>query len=188
MITTFRSLLNRSTRVASIAWVLAATAAFSSLTSAEPPNRVGRVSLVEGNVSFFMDRSEGWKPARINYPVTSENSVWTEGASRAEVRIGASALRLDDNSIVDFVRIDDDQTQAYLQRGTVNIRTRNDHSDNRDRDLTALSVETNEGRFVIESNGSMRLTPRLMGLSRAFRFMRVVRDLKLRMARMVTIP
>jgi hypothetical protein len=131
-----------------------ATTTFAASVSAEPPNRVGRVSLVEGNVSFFMDRSEGWKPARINFPVTSENSVWTEGASRAEVRIGPSAIRVDDNSILDFIRIDDDNTLAYLQRGSINIRNRGD-GDSRDRNT--LNVETADGRFVIEGNGRYRI-------------------------------
>ncbi len=141
----FASFLSSGIALAAITSAVIATAALSAF--AEPPNRVGRVSLSEGNVSFYMDRSEGWRPARLNYPVTSENSIWTEAASRAEVRIGSSALRLDDNSILDFIRISDDQTQAYLQRGTINIRTRSD------RDQNTLSVETGEGRFVVEGNG-----------------------------------
>ncbi len=150
MLNTFRQILSRS----SVILAMLASATFAINTSAEPPNRVGRVSLVEGNVSFFMDRSEGWKPARINFPVTSENSVWTEGASRAEVRIGPSAIRFDDNSILDFIRIDDDNTLAYLQRGSISIRNRVD-GDNRDRNT--LSVETADGRFVIEGNGRYRI-------------------------------
>jgi hypothetical protein len=153
MLNTFRQILSRS----SVILALFASATFAVNAAAEPPNRVGRVSLVEGNVSFFMDRSEGWKPARINFPVTSENSVWTEGASRAEIRIGASAVRVDDNSILDFIRIDDDQTQAFLQRGTISIRTRGYGRDDNDSVRNYLSVETNGGRFVIEKNGRYRI-------------------------------
>ncbi len=153
MRTTFRKILNQSSLLARMALTLLATSIFASTAFAEPPSRVGRVSLVEGNVSFFMDRGEGWKPARINFPVTTENSLWTEGASRAEVRIGPSAMRLDDNTILDFIRIDDDQTLAYLQRGSVNIRTRRDGGDGRE----TLSVETADGRFVVEANGRYRI-------------------------------
>ena len=126
MRTTFRKILSQSSTLARAALALVATSIFAANAFAEPPSRVGRVSLAEGNVSFFMDRSEGWKPARINFPVTSENSLWTEGASRAEVRIGPMAMRIDDNTILDFIRIDDEQTLAYLQRGSINIRTRRD--------------------------------------------------------------
>ena len=167
MPTTFRKILGQSSIMVRAALALIAASIFATLiftTSifaanafAEPPSRVGRVSLVEGNVSFFMDRSEGWKPARINFPVTSENSVWTEGASRAEVRIGASAVRVDDNSILDFIRIDDDQTQAFLQRGTISIRTRGYGRDDNDGVRNYLSVETSAGRFVIDKSGRYRI-------------------------------
>ena len=57
---------------------------------AEPPSRVGRLSFVQGDVLFFMDRDDGWRRAQLNFPVTSENSLWTENGGRAEVRIGAA--------------------------------------------------------------------------------------------------
>ena len=133
---------------------IAACAAASTLTWADPPSRVGRISYAEGEASFYSDREEGWAPARLNFPVTSENSLWTAAQGRAEVRIGASALRIDDNTILDFVKVDDDNIDTYLQRGTLNIRTRNyGGSDSRDR----IRIDTSEGRFVIDGNGRYRL-------------------------------
>jgi hypothetical protein len=149
-------------RFVAIKWVPVLAVAAATLLSglhaapaaADPPSRVGRVSYTQGTVSFYQDRNEGWRPARINYPVTSENSIWTEGAARAELRFGASAVRLDDNTILDFVRVGDDRTQAFLQRGSVNIRTRQYGNDGfRD----SLTIETGEGRYVIDSNGRFRL-------------------------------
>ncbi len=126
----------------------------STPASADPPSRVGRVSFLQGTVLFYMDRNEGWQPARTNHPVTSENSVWTDGGGLAEVRIGASAVRLDANTIVDFVRVADDRTDAFLQRGSLNIRTRNyGQSGYRE----SLAVETNGGRFVIDADGRYRI-------------------------------
>ncbi len=127
----------------------------------DPPSRVGRVGYVEGDVSFYADRSEGWRKARINFPVTSENSIWTENQSRAEIRIGASALRVDDNSVLDFIKINDDRTYAFLQRGTVNIRTRSDNNEN-GRD--SVRLDTNEGQFTLEGNGSYRIDTSQDGL------------------------
>ena len=57
---------------------LAVLFALSMAAYADPPSRVGRVSFLQGKVSFFMDREEGWQKAQINFPVTSENSLWTE--------------------------------------------------------------------------------------------------------------
>ena len=134
---------------------IAACAAASTLSWADPPSRVGRISHVEGEASFYSDREEGWTPARLNFPVTSENSLWTAARGRTEVRIGASALRIDDNTILDFVKVGDDNIDTYLQRGTLNIRTRNygDGDASRDR----IRIDTSEGRFAIDGNGRYRI-------------------------------
>lgn len=126
----------------------------ANASPSDPPSRVGRIGYIEGDVSFYTDRSEGWRKARINFPVTSENSIWTENQSRAEVRIGSSSLRLNDNSVLDLLKIDDDRTQLFLQRGTVNIRTR---ADGRENARDSIRVETNSGRFMIENSGRYRI-------------------------------
>ncbi len=141
-----------SWRAGLLAVGFAAFAMLSTVVFADPPARVGRVGYIEGDVSFYADRTEGWQKARINFPVTSENSVWTENRSRAEVRIGGSSVRLGENSILDFLNVNDDRTDAFLQRGVLNIRTR---ADNQSRD--SLRVETNEGRFVLTGNGRFRI-------------------------------
>lgn len=149
-----RYLLSRVPRQATLLSVVLAGAFAATTAFADPPARVGRVSYLQGSVSFYADRTEGWTRARINYPVTSQNSLWTEGAARAEVRIGASALRLADDTIVDFIRVLDDQTETYLQRGTLNVRTRNYGSETY---RNGFSIETTEGRYTIEGNGRYRL-------------------------------
>ena len=132
----------------------------SNPASAEPPARVGRLSFVQGDVSFFMDRDDGWRRAQLNFPVTSENSLTSENGGRAEVRIGASALRIDERSLLDFVRVQDDQTQTFLHRGTLNLRLRNDDTgepSDRRNDGDTIRVETREGQFVFSRNGRYRI-------------------------------
>lgn len=126
----------------------------SAVAEEDPPSRVGRIGYVEGDVSFYADRSDGWQKARLNYPVTSENSVWTQNQSRAEVRVGASSFKLDDDSILDFLKIGDHQTHVFLQRGTLNIRSRSLGVDNVG---DGWRLETSGGRFIIETNGRYRL-------------------------------
>ena len=124
---------------------------------AEPPSRVGRLTYLHGEVSFFMDRDDGWQRAAINFPVTSENSLWTENGGRVEVRIGSSALRIDDRSMLDFVRVDDDLTQTFLQRGTVNLRIRTEDNPDRRNDGETFRVETSAGQFVFSVSGRYRV-------------------------------
>jgi hypothetical protein len=123
----------------------------------EPPSRVGRVSLAQGDVSFYMDREEGWRKAQLNFPVTSENSLSTGINSRAEVRIGASALRISDDSVIDFVRVDDEQMQTFLQRGTLNLRLRADDNAERSGGSDPVRVETAGGQFSFSASGRYRI-------------------------------
>ena len=126
----------------------------SASASVDPPGRVGRVTFIEGAVSFHGDRESGWQKARINYPVTTENSLWTQGNARAEVRVGPSAFRVDDDSILDFNVLQDDLTEAYLQRGTVNVRLRLAGAPE---GFDPVRIVTPDGRFTLESNGRYRV-------------------------------
>jgi len=91
--------------------------------AADPPARTGRVSFLQGEVNFFADPAQGWRPAWLNYPVGSENSIWTERDGRAEVRIGAAAIHLAAKSVLDIIRIVDERAELLLQRGSMSIRS-----------------------------------------------------------------
>jgi len=77
-----------------IAFLVAALASLSAAAQ-DVPSRVGRVSYIQGSVAIYQDPDIGWEKAYVNSPVTSENSLWTEPGSHAEVRVSAVALRLD---------------------------------------------------------------------------------------------
>ena len=135
--------------------LLAVAAIGSAIADTSPPSRVGRVGFIEGDVSFFADREDGWRKARLNYPVTSKNSIWSNGAAKAEVRIGAAAIRVDADSMLDFVRVDDALTELFVQRGRVNIRLRDDN--NGDGERESYRVETTEGAVTLGNYGRYRI-------------------------------
>jgi hypothetical protein len=139
--------------------ILAMSSFAVSADPTPPPSRVGRIGFIDGDVSFFADREQGWRKARMNFPVTSKNSVWTNGTSRAEVRLGASAVRLDADTMLDFIAIDDVHTSLYLQRGNINIRVRayahRPGTDETYRDQ--FRIETDSGTWTLEQSGRYRL-------------------------------
>ncbi len=135
--------------------LLAVVAIGTALAETSPPSRVGRVGFIEGEVSFFADREEGWRKARLNYPVTTKNSIWSNGPGRAEIRVGASAVRIDADSMLDFVTLDESLTELFLQRGRLSIRLRGDDSNNGERET--FRVKTNEGVIGLDANGRYRI-------------------------------
>lgn len=133
---------------------VAALASFAVPAFADPPARVGRIAYLDGNAQFYADREQGWQAAQLNYPVTSENSLWIDGPGRAEVRIGGSALRIADDTVVDFLSIDDERVEAFLQRGTASIRLRPYGS----LGISELfQIETSEGQFQLDPGGRYRI-------------------------------
>ncbi|HWE73188.1 MAG TPA: DUF6600 domain-containing protein [Stellaceae bacterium] len=90
--------------------------------AADPPARVGRLSYLDGTVSFHPAGQQGdWSPATVNYPVTSGESFWTDANARAAVEVGPAELRLDQASQLDVTRLDDRSTDLQLDQGVLNL-------------------------------------------------------------------
>jgi len=125
-----------------------------ALAESDPPARVGRLSLTEGDVTFRANRQDSGNPATVNWPISSGAILDTERRSRAEVWVGSTAYRLAGNSRAEFVTVDDRIVNLRLATGTlaVTIRDRNQADD--------LEIETPEGRVRFAGTGRYRIEVR----------------------------
>ena len=89
---------------------------------ADPPDRVGRLSVIEGNVSIHSAGDDQWQPAGPNYPISTGDTVWVEPGSRAEIEVGGTALRLDQETEADILRLEDNATVLRVDEGAANLR------------------------------------------------------------------
>ena len=103
---------------------LAAGAAAFAQTPADPPERVGSLSQVEGSVVFAPAGETEWADAPLNRPVTRGDRLWTDRGAHAEVHMGGSVLHMDGQTFLDFTALDQDAMQAALNEGTVEARVR----------------------------------------------------------------
>jgi hypothetical protein len=116
----------------------------------DPPARVGRLSLVEGEVTFEDTRAGGSEPATLNWPVTGGAAIVTARGARAEVRIGATAIRLAGATDLEFVQLDDQGILLRLREGTVSVRVR-------DRETARqLTLDTPHARALLLDAGRFR--------------------------------
>ena len=113
--------MNQSLRLCLLALLLSVA---PMLASADPPGRVGRVSHVSGDVALRAADADDWEDAPLNRPVTGGDRLSTGPRSRAEVRIGSSAVRLDGDSDLAFSRLDDERIGLRLDRGSASLRVR----------------------------------------------------------------
>ena len=90
----------------------------------DPPARVGRVSYISGTASYHTLDMEYWEEAEVNFPVKAGDSFWTEPGARTALQFGAGVLRLDSETEVEFLQLDDELVEIALARGSVNFQLR----------------------------------------------------------------
>ena len=128
------------------------TAAFAQDTlDTEPPDRVGRIALVQGKVSIGGDVGEASQDALVNWPVTTRNLITTEAGGRTEVRIGSTAIRVDADSSLEISELDDDSVRLRLHYGSASIRILSEDV------LPEFELTTPQGRVRMLKPGRLRV-------------------------------
>jgi hypothetical protein len=124
----------------------------------DPPGLVARLNLVEGPVSFAPavfgeenDSNSAWTQAQLNRPLTTGDRLWTDRNARSELHVGSTTVRMNEQTSLDFLALDDNTTQLRLSQGTANLRVRNLYQGQR------LEVDTPNLAFVISQPGDYRL-------------------------------
>jgi hypothetical protein len=90
----------------------------------DPPGRVARLSVANGQVSFNPAGTDDWVSAVANRPITTGDKLWTDKDSRAELHVDSAAFRLGGETGFSFLNLDDQTIQLSITEGTVNIRVR----------------------------------------------------------------
>ncbi len=140
----------------------------------DPPSVVARLNLMEGAVSFAPGDTAGspesnvWTPALLNRPLTSGDRLWTGPRARSELHIGSTAVRMNEQTSLDFLTLDDNVVQLRLAQGSIRLRVRALFEGQR------LEVNTPNLAFMVTQPGDYRLdanpasnTTRVVALSGA---------------------
>ena len=129
--------------------------AFSTLTAlaaaSDPPARVGRVALAQGQVTIGSDIGAEMMAAQVNWPVTSGNTISTAAGSRTELRVGSTSIRLDGDSSLEVQQLDDDAIRLRLHYGSASVRVLNADV------LAGFVLETPQARVRLQQPGRVRV-------------------------------
>ena len=114
------------------------------------PGRAGRLSAVQGQVWLFDREQREWVTVERNRPLTSGDRLATDRSAHAEVRVGSTVVRLDGDTELEVLRLDDDRLQLQLVRGASQVQLR-------DGELAQqFELVTAEGRFRTDRPGTYR--------------------------------
>lgn len=133
--------------------LLAALLGLSAPARAEddPPGRVGRVAELRGTAWVQEPGSREWDELLRNRPVTTGDRLRSDRNGRVEVRIGSSTVRLDENSELEVMRLDDERIDLLLHTGSAALRVRQPEV------VFETSLRTQDGSFQPRSPGHYRV-------------------------------
>src|SRR5581483_7406007 len=78
-----------------------------------------------GPVSFRPGSLDEWTAAPPNYPLTTGDHLWTDRGAQAEMHAGSTAIRMDSETALSFLNLDDRAVQISLTAGAIHLRIRN---------------------------------------------------------------
>ena len=111
-----------------------------------------RLSLLDGEVSFWRPGTQEWTPAVLNTPLVSGDSLFTGPGANTELQIGAHAyLRMGNSTQLQVSSVEPDYLQIRLTIGETSVDVR---------ELAAghtIEVDTPNAAFTIEHRGYYRV-------------------------------
>ena len=117
----------------------------------DPPSRVARLNWFNGNVSFQAATVDEWSPAALNYPLSTGDHIYTDAGSRAEMRTGPNAIRLNWQTNFGFLNLDDRTVQMRVTEGALEIRLRRLDDDD------TWEIDTPQGAITLLRTGDYRI-------------------------------
>lgn len=131
--------------------------------SADPPSRVARLSYIAGDLGFLPSGATDWSDANINRPLTTGDKLSTARDARAELEFGGGTLRIDGQTNLGLLDLNDDLAQIELTQGTLSLTVRRlDEGQSYEIDTPTVALVVDQpGTFRVDiddRDGSTRVT------------------------------
>jgi hypothetical protein len=125
--------------------------ALTPMLWADPPTSVGRLSYVEGNVSFASSAGSAWETASQNFPLATGNQLSTSPGSRAEIQVGSADVFLASDTGITMEAMDPQAVQVRLDRGRASFHVPYLGPDQ------SFQVDTMAGSIFLSAPGEYRI-------------------------------
>ncbi len=119
-------------------------------SQSDPPGRVGRISYLDGKVSFLPAGQTQWSEATLNYVITTGDRIHTGAKAKTEIEIGPYTVRLSENTDLTVTNLTDKVTQLGLNQGTMCLSVFQLQAGD------TLETDTPNGAITVMSEGKYR--------------------------------
>jgi hypothetical protein len=111
-----------------------------------------RLSLTDGEVSFWRPGAEDWTPARVNTPLAEGDELYTARGSNLELQIGARAyVRAGEETQLGLANLEPDFLQLRVTTGYISLDLRSRKASQ------TIELDTPNAAFTVEHTGYYRL-------------------------------
>jgi hypothetical protein len=121
-----------------------------------------RISYLENDVQINTKGTEDWFPATVNTPLQEGDRIWAPPGGRSEAQIlGGVAVRLDADTSLDILSLEQDSIQFYVNGGRTYINSRNSAIGHIQIDTPLSSVSCHDNAIVmidVTENGATDLS------------------------------
>ena len=93
-----------------------------STVHADPASGVARLAYLNGAVSFSPAGEAEWVQATLNRPLVNGDRLWSAADGRTELQLDGAMLRMNSNTGIAILGLDDHIAQLQLTAGTLNVR------------------------------------------------------------------
>jgi hypothetical protein len=120
-------------------------------SAGDPPSRVARLNYFTGTVTLEPAGLTDWSYAVLNRPLTTGDQLWADANARAELHAGSTALRMDHQTALDIVNLNDTITQLKVTQGTLSAHLRAQAPGQ------SFEIDTPNVAFVATTSGLFRI-------------------------------
>lgn len=131
--------------------MIGAARAQSTVDGGDPPDRVARLSYLDGDVGLLPAGAHDWGDASINRPLTTGDKLSSGGDARAELELDGGTLRIDRDTDFGFLELSDQLAQVELTQGTLNLAVR------RLDEGQSYEIDTPTVALVVDQPGTYRV-------------------------------
>jgi hypothetical protein len=121
----------------------------------DPPGRVARISVIQGDVSLEPAGAENFAQAELNYPLTLGDRVYVDLQGLAELETAAVTVRMANGADVTLTSLTDQVAQFGLAQGSIRVATRNLTAP--DGSAGVVEIDTPNGTILVQAAGDIRV-------------------------------
>lgn len=127
--------------------LLASIANATIAQQTDPPGRVAYLNDRQGTLSVSPSGDDSWYESVPNRPFTQGDRLWTDRGGRAELYVGDTAIRMDEQTQLEITELGDQSLRLTLQQGRVQLRLRGDSGE-------PQRVELGTGNLAVVMRGA----------------------------------